>query len=533
MGFFLLYIIKSSICLVLFYLFFFLVMKGTTLFRFNRISLLAGSLICLILPLFTVITENKMVAQYPVQHIQNVLTENYAATALPSTVNLMNASASFDYLHFIFYLYWIGFLVVFCLFLVSFFRMWHVIRGAEKNKFDDCWLLIQSQPTRSFSWGKYIVLSEDDFQNHTREILLHEKMHIRCRHTLDLCLINLLQLFYWFHPMVWLARRELQELHEFEADEAVINQGIDATQYQLLLVKKAVGTRSYSMASGFNHRKLKTRINMMLKEKTNGWMRLRVLLAVPVAAVALYVFAQPKVNEPLKSGRSDTKLSNFQKVKNGIANDSANSLESSIHFLYINAKNKILFNNKTIDPANLRSEIAKQLRERRSSTKQKTGRDELQIVSIKNDMDTDYKSYNKYLEDVNVAFEILRNEYASATGNHDKAYLDKICPVLISEETCGISQNKRTQSNSDLIKGVEITVSDKTGSNSKTFKNFTIAEMENDVKKMFTISPAYINVTIYGDKDCKMGVITDVKNALREIYALKINYCANKTSSDK
>ena len=63
-------------------------------------------------------------------------------------------------------------------------------------------------------------------------------------------------LVYWFNPVVWLLKRELQEVHEFEADNGVINTGIDATKYQLLLVKKAVGTRLYSMANGFNHSKL-------------------------------------------------------------------------------------------------------------------------------------------------------------------------------------------------------------------------------------------------------------------------------------
>ena len=104
-------------------------------------------------------------------------------------------------------------------------------------------------------------------------------------------------LVYWFNPVVWLLKRELQEVHEFEADNGVINTGIDATKYQLLLVKKAVGTRLYSMANGFNHSKLKKRITMMLKERTNRWARLKLLLAVPVMAGALYVFAQPEVKE--------------------------------------------------------------------------------------------------------------------------------------------------------------------------------------------------------------------------------------------
>lgn len=81
-----------------------------------------------------------------------------------------------------------------------------------------------------------------------------------------------LLILYWFNPAIWLLKRELQEVHEFEADNGVLNTGIDATRYQLLLVKKAVGTRLYSMANGFDHSKLKNRIGMMLKkEVTDGY----------------------------------------------------------------------------------------------------------------------------------------------------------------------------------------------------------------------------------------------------------------------
>ena len=85
-------------------------------------------------------------------------------------------------------------------------------------------------------------------------------------------------------------KQELQNIHEYEADEAVINEGINARDYQLLLIKKAVGTRLYSMANSFNHSKLKKRITMMLKEKSNPWARLKYLYVLPLAAIAVTRF---------------------------------------------------------------------------------------------------------------------------------------------------------------------------------------------------------------------------------------------------
>ena len=160
-------------------------------------------------------------------------------------------------------------------------------------------LMVVSQSVSSFCWGKYIVVSALDYSRQVNEILLHETMHLRYRHTLDLLLMQFFLAFFWFNPVIWLLKRGLQEVHEFEADNGVLNTGIDATRYQLLLVKKAVGTRLYSMANGFNHSKLKKRITMMLKERTNRWARLKLLLIVPVMAGTLYAFAQPEVKATL------------------------------------------------------------------------------------------------------------------------------------------------------------------------------------------------------------------------------------------
>ena len=122
---------------------------------------------------------------------------------------------------------------------------------------------------------KFVVISEKDLKENREEILTHEYAHIRKRHSIDLLIADICIFFQWFNPASWLLKQELQNIHEFEADESVIAQGIDAKKYQLLLIKKAVGTRLYSMANSFNHSSLKKRITMMLKKKSNPWARLK------------------------------------------------------------------------------------------------------------------------------------------------------------------------------------------------------------------------------------------------------------------
>jgi beta-lactamase regulating signal transducer with metallopeptidase domain len=95
----------------------------------------------------------------------------------------------------------------------------------------------------------------------------------------------------WFNPAAWLLRQELQNIHEYEADDTVLSQGINAKEYQLLIIKKAVGARLYSLANSLNHSSLKKRLTMMMKEKSHPWARLKYLYVLPLAAISMVAFA--------------------------------------------------------------------------------------------------------------------------------------------------------------------------------------------------------------------------------------------------
>ena len=130
-------------------------------------------------------------------------------------------------------------------------------------------------------------MSRRDLEN-SPAILTHERMHVSNMHSLDIALFTAIATLHWFNPLVWITYSELKLLHEYEADEGVINNGIDATQYQLLLVKKAVGEHRFSLANGFRHSKLKNRIFMMIKPHTSGWMRLAYGAVLPILAVLMF-----------------------------------------------------------------------------------------------------------------------------------------------------------------------------------------------------------------------------------------------------
>ena len=300
MSYFLIYLIKSTVYLGLFYAFFLIAMRSTTFFRLNRWMLLLGSVVCMLLPCYTLTVEEVEGMQLPMQVLDEILVlripeEVQTDSTLELPIQEVRTSLSAPILPMaLLGIYLLGVLIYLAMVVRSFKEVWKLIATHPKQWKDGCWLVILPDKTPSFSWSNYIIISEEDYRNYP-QVLVHERMHYLCRHSYDILFMTFVHAIHWFNPMVWLIRTELKQLHEFEADEKVISQGIDATQYQILLVKKAIGPKLYTIANGFNHTKLKKRITMMIQEKSNGWERLKWLVVVPVTMGAMLVFAQPEV----------------------------------------------------------------------------------------------------------------------------------------------------------------------------------------------------------------------------------------------
>ena len=145
-----------------------------------------------------------------------------------------------------------------------------------------------------------IVINEKDYDEAGREIVLHEMGHIQGRHSWDVVLLTLVQMLQWWNPLCYVLGISLRDVHEYEADNFVLEQGVSAQGYQLLLIRKAVGSGSYAFANSFNHSLTKKRITMMKKSKSNPWMRSKALYVIPVAALALSAFATPKFVAPIE-----------------------------------------------------------------------------------------------------------------------------------------------------------------------------------------------------------------------------------------
>ena len=300
MGVFFIYILKSSVCLVLFYLFFRLLLSKETFHRFNRMALLGVLFFSLLIPCIEVTTRHQVEVQQAVLSIEQLLLMA-ELEATPANVGAVQETSAISWVQIVLLVYLAGILFLACRNIYSLICLFRLIHSGKHEKLEKgVTLVVHNQEIAPFSWMNYIVISRKDLEENGREILIHEMAHIHHRHSVDLLVADICIFFQWFNPGAWLLKQELQNVHEYEADETVINEGVNAKEYQLLLIKKAVSTRLYSMANSFNHSKLKKRITMMLKEKSNPWARLKYLYVLPLAAIAVTAFARPEISEKME-----------------------------------------------------------------------------------------------------------------------------------------------------------------------------------------------------------------------------------------
>jgi TonB family protein len=297
MGTFFAWSLKSALCLAAFYLFYKPLLSRETFHRFNRLTLLCLMAFSLCIPLLAVlfdhISGSGTAAPIPFEPAETYLPGRpEALPTLPPDGNRLLSAALLIYL------------AGCCVFILhvahSLCGIIRTIRKSKCTQLDRHIRLAVHSDSRlaPFSWMNYTVMSENDLDEAGEIILMHEQAHIRQYHHIDLLFAEICLLFQWYNPAAWLLYNELQSIHEYEADRYVINKGIHAKQYQLLLIKKAVGAKRYLMADSFNHRNLKKRIAMMLQKNSSSWARLKYAYVLPLAAIGIAAFARPEIARP-------------------------------------------------------------------------------------------------------------------------------------------------------------------------------------------------------------------------------------------
>ena len=277
------YVIKSAMALALLYTCIIPLLEKETFHRLNRILILGCLIMSFAIPLVHFTGGTNPTVDMVRQAVQ-----------LPEV--LINSDAIeqsvWSWADIIICIYIIGAVAIFTMTVVQTIRLTRQLRQCEHitdNRGNT--IVLTDCATSPFCLFHYIVMSRDDYANNRSFILTHEQEHIRLRHCIDLVILQVATIIQWFNPFVWLIGKNLKAIHEFEVDEAVLNKGIDATQYQKFLVIKAVGNRLQPFANNLNKESLKRRIIMMNQKKSNRWMMLKALFIIPVATLAVSVFA--------------------------------------------------------------------------------------------------------------------------------------------------------------------------------------------------------------------------------------------------
>jgi len=297
MEIFLFYLLRVTIAATILYLFFKFILSKRTFHAINRIVVLCMVVMTLVLPLFTIKLPEITFSQPKVETATTQLTIEEALAYLNATSYSNTPAvtptpvAEIPWIKIFGVIYLIGFTVALLRFIISFIRMSRIIRQTKKIRLDDKSLLcISDKKVSPFSWMKFIVLSKDDFTDDSRDIIRHEQAHVGFGHSYDLLFLDVYSLVFWFNPFAWLLRLELQNIHEYQADEKVLAEGANAQNYHLSLIRQCVGEYKFALANNFEYNNLHKRIKMTLKTKSSSrqkWLYGTIGLSVMLCIVVL------------------------------------------------------------------------------------------------------------------------------------------------------------------------------------------------------------------------------------------------------
>lgn len=293
---FLIYSIQTALCIVLFYTLYKSILIKDTHFRFNQ------QLIGLMLILSCIIPLSKILFR------QSILVEKFTITLptyLASPDALLTHESTFPWLKLLIGIYLIGFIITLGKISLGYIQIIRIIQTSHRytqttSESNQQTIRTSKKIKHPFSWMHYIIIPQNIIEEKCTNqelslIIQHERTHCTLHHSQALLIYNIILLFQWFNPAVWLFRKELKTLQEYQVDEQVIQQTKLNKTYQHLLIKQTVGIHKYTLANSINYSSTKKRINMMLQKKSNPWNRAKALIIAPIAFLALTLIAMPSI----------------------------------------------------------------------------------------------------------------------------------------------------------------------------------------------------------------------------------------------
>jgi beta-lactamase regulating signal transducer with metallopeptidase domain len=300
MSFFFIYLIKLSVSLSVVFIFYHFILQKLTFYNHNRWYLLGYTLLSFFIPFINISAvleknnwnTNDAVTWIPVIH---TTTE----PGLPE-----NTPGAFNVWAMIISIIAAGMIIMFVRLLLQLLSFHRMMKKALPVSTEGMNLYQVNENIIPFSFGNSIFINRHlHNKKELEEIIRHEFVHVKQRHSLDIIWAELLCLVNWFNPFAWMLRRSIRQNLEFIADHKVLENGINKKEYQYLLLK-VIGNNQYSIAAQFNFSSLKKRIAMMNKLKSAKVHLLKFLFLMPVVIVMLLAFRSKYEHSVIPAGRN-------------------------------------------------------------------------------------------------------------------------------------------------------------------------------------------------------------------------------------
>ena len=285
------YILKSTACLTVLYLFYKFFLENEKMHFFKRFYLIGMLLLSFFIPLITFTTYGNLAESiFPIVLINN--TEEESNSLLFSEI-----------LPFVVWtIYFIGILF----FSIRFWKnlisiILRIKKNHKLNIQSHIHVLLQNKII-PHTFLKYIFLNKVDFESNNipDEVLLHEQTHAVQRHSIDILIIEILQIIFWFNPLIYLVKNSIKLNHEFLADQGVLSKGINASQYQKTLLLFSTNTSTPILANSINYSIIKKRFTIMKTKTSLNKTWFKGLLVLPILAILIFGFStkeEVKINQ--------------------------------------------------------------------------------------------------------------------------------------------------------------------------------------------------------------------------------------------
>lgn len=365
------YLIESTFCLTAFYLLYKVMFSHTRYFQINRFLLLGAVLLSLFLPLIQVPIDSQPIQKMAIS--QYVLSNGELSSPGLATMEEVNSSSQgFSIISILQLIYLLGLSFFLGRFLLNLWILGRKFYKAETLHYKGYKVVLLDREVGPYTFFNRICIHRTAFQKQLveEELIRHEMAHIDYSHTLDLVLIELIQAFFWFQPLIYLFKREIKINHEYQADSQVLRSGISSQEYAHKLLQYTFPEKMSGLVSGFNHVLIKNRLIMLSKFEHKKPLAYRFLLLVPFISVLFlttaftealapnglltHIEADPLTEPGVVQASSFTWSEEDQKVyfrgTNMRVKHGDNNATVSGSFSYLGAVNYLVFNQEPVQP---------------------------------------------------------------------------------------------------------------------------------------------------------------------------------------